>query len=363
MYRLFRFTVQHRCSCTGGLNGCSTRQQNKSKDTLRYYATTGPHSILQRLTKWMRTMVKVRRCQLLYHVFFAYISSGFKLAVGFARTQSPIVKAKSRTPVLPKVLKMSGRSLDDDFQSALIQTEDTNEKRNAQRKLNTNSALKTIISALLCYFIFTRRRFVARVFSDLLLEGYRSCLVRYPLRTKVLTGATLSLVGDKLAQLKESEENYDVRRAASFAAFDCCYRMFQHVAIPTIVRLGQGKTIAGILSLVPFIDIGPKSVAFCAAMERTVLYQFGVIPLFYYPVFFSFTGMIQGLSLKESFERAKTSFFTCWKRNLIFWIPAQFIMFGLIDEKWQIPFVCVMGIMWSLILSITAGKAKNGLKS
>jgi hypothetical protein len=29
----------------------------------------------------------------------------------------------------------------------------------------------------------------------------------------------------------------------------------------------------------------------------------------------------------------------CWKRNLMFWIPIQLLMFELIDEKWQIPFL------------------------
>ena len=66
---------------------------------------------------------------------------------------------------------------------------------------------------------------------------------------------------------------------------------------------------------------------------------------------------MQGLSVKETIQRAKVSFFPCWKRNLMFWIPVQMVMFGLIVERWQIPFVCVMGIIWSLILSVTAGAA------
>ncbi len=68
---------------------------------------------------------------------------------------------------------------------------------------------------------------------------------------------------------------------------------------------------------------------------------------------------MQGLSLNETIQRAKTSFLPCMKRNLLFWIPCQMVMFGLIEEKWQIPFVSVMGILWSLILSVTAGKAKQ----
>ena len=118
--------------------------------------------------------------------------------------------------------------------------------------------------------------------------------------------------------------------------------------------LGKGKLFHAILSKLPLIN---PTLAFTAAMERTFLYQFFLIPFFYYPIFFTFTGFIQGLSLKETWERAKVSFFPCWKRNLLFWIPTQMIMFGLIVERWQIPFVCVMGIIWSMILSVVAGKA------
>jgi hypothetical protein len=40
----------------------------------------------------------------------------------------------------------------------------------------------------------------------------------------------------------------------------------------------------------------------------------------------------------------------------MFWIPTQFVLFGAISEHWQIPFACVMGMLWSAILSLTAGK-------
>jgi len=224
---------------------------------------------------------------------------------------------------------------------------------------NRRGLLVTILGASLPSAIISRRQFPTQFFSQVLLEGYKAALVSHPLRTKVLTGCSLAVIGDALAQVKDMDKSYDFRRATSFAAFDSCYRMFQHVAIPTIVRLGQGNVLSFPLSIIPLVTIGPKSIAFCTAMERTFLYQFALVPLFYYPVFFTFTGMIQGLTLKETITRAKTTFFPCWKRNLIFWIPTQMVMFGLVDEKWQIPFVCVMGILWSLILSITAGKAKQ----
>lgn len=189
-----------------------------------------------------------------------------------------------------------------------------------------------------------------------LLQAYESSLLTKPLPTKVITGASLAAMGDYLAQVKEKKDNYDVPRAVSFAMFDSCYRMFQHVAIPVIKTLGTGHIFHSILSKIPF---SKPTMAFTSAMECTFLYQFLLIPFFYYPIFFTFTGLMQGLSIKETIERAKKNFLPCWKRNLIFWIPMQMVMFGLIVERWQIPFVCVMGILWSLILSATAGKAKT----
>lgn len=308
------------------------------------------------------------RCHLLYNVLIAAIATNGQFAVAFAQAQSRTAVLNGFRPrphVVAKAVTMSEGTASNDFEPNVIHDEEKRTKAQffSRQILRRRNVLTAIVFSPLCFFFFSRRECVSSFFSGVLLEGYKSSLVRHPLRTKVLTGSTLSLVGDRLAQIRESGKGYDVRRAVSFAAFDCCYRMFQHVAIPTIVRLGQGKMMAAFLSLFPFIHIGSSSMAFCTAMERTMLYQFGVIPFFYYPVFFSFTGVIQGLSPTETLLRARSNFFMCWKRNLIFWIPAQLVMFGLVDEKWQIPFVCVMGILWSLILSVTAGKAKKSLSS
>jgi hypothetical protein len=35
------------------------------------------------------------------------------------------------------------------------------------------------------------------------------------------------------------------------------------------------------------------------------------------------------------------------------------VMFSVIDEKWQIPFACLLGMIWSTILSVTAGNANK----
>lgn len=198
-------------------------------------------------------------------------------------------------------------------------------------------------------------------YSASLLEQYKGAMVRFPLKTKVATGATLAVLGDALAQTREPQQKgYDPRRAASFAAFDSCYRFFQHNAFPFIISICQGKVLGGLLSAIPGVSVGSTNLKLgLAALERTLVYQLLVIPLLYYPIFFSFTGYLQGLKPDEIVQRAKTSFLPCWKKNLMFWIPTQMVMFGLIDEKWQIPFACVMGMLWSTILSVTAGNANK----
>lgn len=45
------------------------------------------------------------------------------------------------------------------------------------------------------------------------------------------------------------------------------------------------------------------------------------------------------------------------KRNLLFWIPTQFAVFGFVEENLQIPILIVCGLVWTIILSISAGNA------
>ena len=87
--------------------------------------------------------------------------------------------------------------------------------------------------------------------------------------------------------------------------------------------------------------------------------QFIVIPIIYYPLFFSLTGYIQGLSIDESIARVQTTIVPLLKRNWAFWIPVQYFQFGYVDEPLQIPFLCLVGLAWTFILSNFAGSAKT----
>lgn len=194
-----------------------------------------------------------------------------------------------------------------------------------------------------------------------LLSQYKQLLATNPLPTKMVTGGALAVVGDAIAQSRDEDKEYDVPRAVSFMSFDMCYRALQHGAFPIIVQQCRGQYLGGVISALGLSTAlqSVLPVSYLAAMEQTLASQLGIIPFLYYPVFFSLTGLIQGLTTEQSITRAKETFIPLMKRNLLFWIPVQFIQFGFIEEGLQIPFLSVCGLGWTFILSIMAGSAKN----
>jgi hypothetical protein len=161
-----------------------------------------------------------------------------------------------------------------------------------------------------------------------LLDVYKQTLFENPLATKMATGATVAVAGDAIGQSRDVDAPYDKRRAASFAVFDSAYRALQHVAFPVIVQYCHGQFLQSVL---------PVDQHTAAAMEQTLGSQLGIVPFFYYPAFFAVTGAVQGLDLEGSVKRAKDTFLPLMKKNLLFWLPVQFVQFGFIQEDLQIP--------------------------
>jgi hypothetical protein len=205
----------------------------------------------------------------------------------------------------------------------------------------------------------------AGAFDFHLLERYKHSLIQHPLATKMATGATLAVVGDAIAQSRTVtvEEPYDKRRAASFAVFDMCYRAGQHMLFPIIVAAchGQylGEILPGLSPLISTVTHAENPATLLAAMEQTLASQLGIVPFLYYPVFFSLTGVVMGLTTEQTLVRAKDTFVPLMKRNLLFWIPVQFVQFGFVEESLQIPFLSACGLGWTFILSVMAGSTKQ----
>jgi len=193
---------------------------------------------------------------------------------------------------------------------------------------------------------------------DIVVSMYKDALNHSPLETKLITGGALAFLGDAIAQSKDEE--YDKKRAAAFVAFDMVYRAVQCALFPYITETCDGHFFKSLLPIVPLSDQNQMlDMHFLATLEQTCANQFIIIPIIYYPVFFSLTGWVQGLSLEATMERVQSTIVPLLKRNWAFWIPVQYFQFGYVDEPLQIPFLCAVGLAWTFILSTSAGSTKN----
>jgi hypothetical protein len=191
----------------------------------------------------------------------------------------------------------------------------------------------------------------------------------------MLTGGTLAASGDAIAQRQsrrqgttehdEVEEPYDKRRALSFFSFDMAYRALQHNLFPILVANCHGQFLSKLLSMLSSeaatVPAGGTVIPteYLAAMEQTLASQLGIVPFLYYPVFFTLTGFLQGLTYAESWTRAADNFPKLMKRNLLFWVPVQFVQFLCVPDDLQIPFLSMAGLCWTFILSMAAGSARS----
>lgn len=198
-----------------------------------------------------------------------------------------------------------------------------------------------------------------------LFAQYQDVLETYPLTTKMVTGGLVAVGGDYIGQVANSDGkklvDYDKLRAVSFVIFDMAYRALQHWAFPAITAVCHGQYATAALSTIglPESWLSDQTIIL-AATEQTLVNQLGIVPFIYYPVFFTLTAAIQGLSASDGLKRAKNIFIPLMKRNLLFWVPIQFIQFRWIEESLQVPFVIVAGLVWTVILSVVAGSAKQG---
>jgi Mpv17 / PMP22 family len=133
----------------------------------------------------------------------------------------------------------------------------------------------------------------------------------------------------------------------------------QHYVFPWISTHCHGQYCEAIIHTLGLSSpLSTFDASFGAAIEGTMVNQLVVVPFFYYPVFFAVTALVQGLNMSEGYQRAQSMWVPLLQRNLAFWIPVQFIQFRCVEESLQIPFVCVAGLCWTIILSTVAGNSQ-----
>jgi len=232
-------------------------------------------------------------------------------------------------------------------------------------------------------------------------DTYSRLLQEQPVRTKAATAATLCFLGDAVAQLKATSDNnnnnnsdnnnnnYSIRRGLAFLLFGALYtgafqhHWFQflqtHVAdwgeyfhiwghpaatdIPVQSFLEQhGNEWWEYFDLKRDIDLimdtlqDPPS-PFELAAAKVALNQFLVIPMVYMPLFFLVTGAVAGLDWNKMQARAQSLYVPLLQRNYLFWLPIQTVQFWIVPTDYQVPFVCVASLCWTVVLSSIGGSA------
>lgn len=225
--------------------------------------------------------------------------------------------------------------------------------------------------------------------SKSLMHMYENALIDNPITTKAITSGFLATVGDLLAQVSayqtsssaEEDDNkpafeYDMARGLCFLAFGAAYTgVFQHywfnflgshitqwgealqlwgpshVSIPVRAVYGL-KEWWSYFDVVAAFEDPPSNTAIATA--KLAVNQFLMIPAVYMPLFFAVTGSLARLNLEESEERAKNMYIPLLKRNYFYWLPVQFFQFLVVPADYQILFISVASLVWTVILSSLA---------
>lgn len=178
-----------------------------------------------------------------------------------------------------------------------------------------------------------------------LLAMYDAALTAHPIEVRVATAASLALVGDALAQSRSRGQPYNRRRAVGFVAVESVYRgLLQQPIFMWLVNHFDGSVLR---------------VPGGAHLERVLVNQFTVAPGLYYPAYFTVTGLIQGLTRQQTWQRAKAQLGQLFGCNTLFWLPVQLVQFAFVPPRYKVPFICAAGLVWNVILSLLAGSVSK----
>ncbi|KAJ1455465.1 hypothetical protein M885DRAFT_519902 [Pelagophyceae sp. CCMP2097] len=178
-------------------------------------------------------------------------------------------------------------------------------------------------------------------------QVFEHLLVAHPIATKAFSAAVVVMAGDAVSQMTVSAEKraddadlfeYDSKRTISFGIFGALYTgCFQHWWF---------------LYLNAHVSLDPPLLN---AVAKASLCQGVTIPLLYLPLIFLITGAVRGLSIEDSFARAKASYLPLFLRNGRFWWPTQVVQFLWVPSDWQVPFCIFAGFFWSVLLTRQIG--------
>lgn len=234
--------------------------------------------------------------------------------------------------------------------------------------------------------LFPSSELLSKEFIDTstnLLEAYGTVLRNHPVTTKSVTAAILSCTGDAIAQFRSKGDDdtfqYDAKRGATFLAFGALYTgAFQHVWFNYLSQhiAGWGDAIGiwgperaplevdavfdlnewwSYFDIVAQLQHPPSDAAIAAG--KVAVNQFLTVPFVYMPLFFAITGALGGLDFNQAKARMQSLYFPLLQRNYFFWLPTQFVQFFVVPPEWQIPFLSLASLVWTVLLSSIGGSS------
>jgi hypothetical protein len=192
---------------------------------------------------------------------------------------------------------------------------------------------------------------------------YMSCLTTFPLYTKALTTAVISVMGDTTAQILEERirakkkgtqfsfsQNYDRRRGLSIVAdsilvtgplLHFAYNWLEHL-IPVAGATGSAASLAALAQ---------------------VLIDNCILDSFFVAIMFVTTGIAEGYDAKQIIPQIKKDYFatvkTSWATSFVL-MPLQFVCFRFLPLSFRVLGVNFIDIFWQAMVSYMVHRRRRG---
>ena len=176
-----------------------------------------------------------------------------------------------------------------------------------------------------------------------LFGAYSRSLQRNPVRTKVATAFTLSVVGDVSAQYIECGKRQrfclDKKRLASFGSFGILWTgLANHYWLGFLARrFSNGSQLSQVV-------------------RKSLAHHLVANPMVYVPLFFSSQAILYGMEPEEGLATFKKGYCDTVTALWKFWIPCTTVQFLFIPVHYHVTFTASVGFAWNIFLSLLAGR-------
>uniref|UniRef100_A0A1E1WXI2 Mitochondrial inner membrane protein Mpv17 n=1 Tax=Amblyomma aureolatum TaxID=187763 RepID=A0A1E1WXI2_9ACAR len=168
---------------------------------------------------------------------------------------------------------------------------------------------------------------------------YARVMRAHPVKTQLITTATVMLSGDLIAQkVLERRATIDVPRAARFFIMGIGFvgpvlRVW-YLTLERVVGVGGGR----------------------AVVIKKVLLDQGVFTPMFIPSFLVTLGTLQRRSWEDIKRTVRTDYLPILKANYMLWPAAQLINFRFVPLSYRVPFASCVALVWNTYLAWKANR-------